>query len=141
MQCRHKMSKEQLDEFNKELSEISPEDQANERMLISFQIRFWKQRAWRAEQQRDREILARKEIESKLDRFKELTQEHIEEMLNSLKNKKIVILKAQAEKLMGLLPWLKAIKEEEAHENLDAKVKFWRDLIDYYQNDWRESSD
>jgi len=135
------MSIDQLAEYDKEFSELSAEEKANERMLASFQIRFWKQRAWRAEQQRDREILAKKEAEAKLERFKGLSQENLEDMLCSLKTKRISEVKAEAEKIMGLLPWLKAIRDEEAIEDLDAKLKFWSNTISYYQEEWRENTD
>lgn len=107
-------------------------------MLMTFQIRFWKQKAWRAEQQRDREILARKETEAKLDRFKGLTDQHLEEMLTSLKLKELSKVKAEANKIIGVAPWVKYIKEEAGISDLDTKIKFWADLIVYYEKEWKD---
>jgi hypothetical protein len=132
------MSKQQLAELEAETASLPPNEVSDEIMYMAFQIRFWKQKAWRAEQQRDREILARKEVEAKLDRFKGLTQEHLEEMLISLKKQELSKIKAEANKVIGVSPWVKYTKDEEAIEDLDAKIKFWTDLVNYYQKEWKD---
>jgi len=135
------MSKQQIADLEAEtveavrLQELNMEDEI---MLMTFQIRFWKQKAWRAEQQRDREILARKETEAKLDRFKGLTDQHLEEMLTSLKLKELSKVKAEANKIIGVAPWVKYIKEEAGISDLDTKIKFWADLIVYYEKEWKD---
>ena len=108
---------------------------------MAYEIRFWRQKAWRAEQQKDREILARKEVEAKLERFKGLSQETLEEMSISLKNKDLTQVKSEANKLIGVSPWVKYLKEEELIKDLDAKIKFWIDLVAYYNKEWREGDE
>ena len=132
------MSKQQLADLEAETAALPPNEVSDEVMYMAFQIRFWKQKAWRAEQQRDREILARKEVEAKLDRFKGLTQEHLEEMLSSLKKQELSKVKAEASKIIGVSPWVKYTKDEELIEGLDAKIKFWTDLVNYYQKEWKD---
>jgi hypothetical protein len=132
------MSKQQLAELEAETAALPPNEVSDEIMYMAFQIRFWKQKAWRAEQQRDREILARKEIEAKLDRFKGLTQENLEEMLTSLKKQELSKVKAEASKVIGVSPWVKYTKDEELIEGLDARIKFWTDLVNYYQKEWKD---
>lgn len=132
------MSKQQLAELEAETAVLPPNEISDEVMYMAFQIRFWKQKAWRAEQQRDREILARKEVEAKLDRFKGLTQEHLEDMLTSLKKQELSKIKAEASKVIGVAPWVKYVKDEELIEDLDARIKFWTDLVNYYQKEWKD---
>lgn len=132
------MSKQQLAELEAEAAALPPNELSDEVMYMAFQIRFWKQKAWRAEQQRDREILARKEVEAKLDRFKGLTQEHLEDMLTSLKKQELSKIKAEASKVIGVSPWVKYVKDEELIEDLDARIKFWTDLVNYYQKEWKD---
>jgi formate dehydrogenase maturation protein FdhE len=132
------MSKQQLADLEAETAALPPNEVSDEVMYMAFQIRFWKQKAWRAEQQRDREILARKEVEAKLDRFKGLTEEHLEEMLSSLKKQELSKVKAEASKIIGVSPWVKYTKDEELIEGLDAKIKFWTDLLNYYQKEWKD---
>ena len=132
------MSKQQLAELEAEKAVLPPNEVSDEIMYMAFQIRFWKQKAWRAEQQRDREILARKEVEARLDRFKGLTQEHLEEMLTSLKKQELSKVKAEASKIIGVSPWIKYTKDEELIEGLDARIKFWTDLVNYYQKEWKD---
>ena len=132
------MSNQQLADLEAEKALMPASELSDEMMLMTFEIRFWKQKAWRAEQQRDREILARKEIEAKLDRFKGLTDQNLEEMLISLKNEELAKVKAQANTLIGVSPWVKYLKEEEGIAGLDARIKFWTDLVAYYQKEWRD---
>jgi len=132
------MSKQQLADLEAETAALPPNEVSDEVMYMAFQIRFWKQKAWRAEQQRDREILARKEVEAKLDRFKGLTEEHLEDMLTSLKKQELSKVKAEASKIIGVSPWVKYTKDEELIEGLDAKIKFWTDLLNYYQKEWKD---
>jgi len=72
------MSEQQLAELEFELSQ---QVGADERMLLNYEARFWKHRAWRAEQQRDRAELARKEAEVLLEKYKGIPQEKLDEFL------------------------------------------------------------
>jgi hypothetical protein len=132
------MSREQLADLDSQTAALPEAEVSDEIMYMNFQIRFWKQKAWRAEQQRDREILARKEVEAKLDRFKGLTDEHLEELLTKLKTDKLTKVKAEANKIIGVCPWIKYVKEEAEMTDLDAKIKFWADLIIYYEKEWKD---
>jgi hypothetical protein len=135
------MSKNQLDDLDTEMAKIPSNELADEKMVMAYEIRFWKQRAWRAEQQRDREVELRKEAEAKLERFKGLSDEKLEELRFSLKLQRIIELKDEANKIIGLSPLLKYIKEEEAITDLSLKEKFWSDLLAYYQKVWRDADE
>ena len=109
-------------------------DMSDEVMLMKYEIRFWKQKAWRAEQQREHEVQLRKEAEAKLDRFKGVPQEALEEILIAMKMKKLAAIKEEAGKLMGIVAWINKNKEEESIENLDTRLQFWSSLIRLYTN-------
>lgn len=132
------MSKEQLADLEAEKAKLSPNEVSDEIMVMAYEIRFWKQRAWRSEQQREREIIARKEAEAKLERFKGLTDQHLEDMLMTLKEHQLIKVKTQAGKLIGVCPWVKYLNEEKDIKDLDARIKFWTDLVAYYEKEWKD---
>jgi hypothetical protein len=75
------MSEQEVAELEHELSQ---QIGADERMLLNYEARFWKQRAWRAEQQRDRANLARKEAEALIEKYKSIPEEKLDELLNAM---------------------------------------------------------
>lgn len=87
------MSKQQLAELQSEISElVSP----GERMLLEYEIRFWRQKAWRAEQQRDRAELAKKEAEDIAEKYKAIPQYILERVALELKEKELEEIKGAA---------------------------------------------
>ena len=111
---------------------MTPQQLADEKMLMVYEIRFWKQKAWRAEQQRDREIAERKAAELKCERFKEIPQEALDAILIKIKEDKVACLKEEAGKIIGYIPWVKYQIEEKSIKDIDAKIEFWTKLISYY---------
>ena len=126
------MSEQQLADLEAEKALMTPEQLADEKMLMAYEIRFWRQRAWRAEQQRDRANAERKAAEMKYEKFKDLPQESLDTLLNKIKEEKVVALKDQASKLIGYIPWTKYELEEKSMKDTDAKIDFWSKLISYY---------
>jgi len=123
------MSKEQLADLEAEKAAMPSNELADEMMIKTYEARFWKNRAWRAEQQRDREILARKAAEEKLERFKGLTQEDLEGLLLTHKKGELERVMAEAGKVIAVLLWAKYLKEAEGITDLDTRIKFWINLI------------
>ena len=78
------MSQEELTELKLEPSQQVSSD---ERMILEYEARFWKQKAWRAEQQRERAETARKEAEEMTRKYKEIPEKRLEQLLNEIKEK------------------------------------------------------
>ena len=127
------MSQQQMDELDAEKAQLTPQQMADEKMLMTFEIRFWKQKAWRAEQQRDREIAERKATDLQYERFKGIPQESLDALLLKMKEDKIAMAKEEAGKIIGYIPWVKYEMEEKAIKDIDAKLDFWTKLISYYK--------
>ena len=128
------MSEQQLSDLEAEKALMTPKQLADEIMIMKFEIRFWRQRAWRAEQQRDREIAERKATEAKYEKFKKIPEESLNEILNKMKEEQILTLKEEANKIIGILPWILYEQEEKLIQDLDAKITFWTKLISYYNS-------
>ena len=123
------MSQEQMAELATEKSRLSSEDMSDETMLMKFEIRFWKQRAWRAEQQRDQEIAARKATEVYLERYKGIPQESLDGLRLSLLTSDLARLKNTAMQTLGLYQWTMKCQEESAVDGVQNKIHFWADII------------
>lgn len=128
------MSQQQMDELDAEKALIPPHQLADEMMVMAYEIRFWKQKAWRAEQQRDRAIAETKRTEALYERFKEIPQEALDAIHLKIKEEKIATLKQEASKIIGYIPWVKYELEEKAIDDADAKIIFWTKLISYYNS-------
>ena len=126
------MSQQQLADLEAERALMTPEELADEMMFMAHAIRFWKQKAWRAEQQRDREIAERKAAEARFERFAGIPQEALDTLLVKMKEEKVAAVKAEAGKIIGYIPWVKYELEEKTINNVDAKLEFWTKLISYY---------
>ena len=122
-----------MDELDAEKSNLTPQQLADEKMLMTFEIRFWKQKAWRAEQQRDREIAERKATELQYERIKGIPQEALDALLLKMKEEKVTLAKEEAGKIIGYIPWVKYELEEKAINDVDDKLEFWTKLISYYK--------
>ena len=121
------MSQEQLTELNLELSKQMSSD---EKMLLEHQVRFWKQKAWRAEQQRDRAEVARKEAQEIVERYKAIPEETLQKLLMDIKNAELLQVKKHAENHIGSIGLINFRKLERISEQMDVseKIKFWKNV-------------
>jgi len=135
------MSKQQLADLQTELSElVSP----GERMLLEYEIRFWKQKAWRAEQQRDRAEVARKEAEDMTEKYKAIPQDVLDKFLLELKEKELQGVKEMASVHMstiGLTNFRRLNSQADLLDSMNAKIKHWKDVIDNYRSYAMEDDD
>jgi hypothetical protein len=123
------MSEQQEAELNSELSQLVSPD---ERMLLEYEIRFWRQKAWRAEQQRDRAEAARKEAEDIAEKYKSIPQEILDRVVLDLKEKELVLMKEAASvhlPSIGLTNFRRLSSQADMLENIDDKIKHWRKII------------
>ena len=130
------MSKEQLSDFATEMSELSEAERDNVIMLLQFEVRFWRQKAWRAEQQRDREIEKNKELEEIANKYKEVPKEILESLLLIMKKEELLNIQKEAEvhfKDIGLVNYLKLQREAAGIEDLDRQINFWKNVMVSYR--------
>ena len=135
------MSKQQLADLQSELSELVSPD---ERMLLEYEIRFWRQKAWRAEQQRDRAELARKEAEDMTEKYKAIPQEVLDRFLLELKEKELKQIKELASVhiyTIGLTNFRRLTSEADLLDTIDAKIKHWKDVAHNYRSYAMEDDD
>ena len=139
------MSEQQEIELNSELSQLVSPD---ERMLLEYEIRFWRQKAWRAQQQRDRAEVARKEAEDIAEKYKSIPQEILDRVVLDLKEKELVLMKEAASVYLpsiGLTNFRRLSSQADMLENIDDKIKHWRKVIHnhdaYKMEDEEEDND
>jgi len=128
------MSVEQLAELESEKANLSPEDIACERMFMAFEIRFWRQKAWRTEQQRARITEEKRLLEEKYEKYKNIPEHYLDALINTIKEEKIESLKEEAKSIIEIIPWVKYDREAKEIPDLDEKIKFWTSLISYYKS-------
>lgn len=127
------MSQQQLEELDMELSQIVSPD---ERMLLEYEIRFWKQKAWRAEQQRDRAEVAQKEAEEITRKYKVIPQEVLDRFVLNVKEKELKEMKEAASAhipIIGLTNFHRLSSQVELLDNIDAKINLWKDVINNHR--------
>ena len=127
------MSQQQLEELDMELSQIVSPD---ERMLLEYEIRFWKQKAWRAEQQRDRAVVAQKEAEEITRKYKVIPQEVLDRFVLNVKEKELKEMKEAASAyipIIGLTNFHRLTSQVELLDNIDAKINLWKDVINNHR--------
>lgn len=130
------MSKGQLSDLAMEMLNLSETDRNNATMLLEFEVRFWKQKAWRAEQQRDREIEKNKELEEIANKYKDFPKEILESLLLIMKKEELLNIQKEAEvhfKDIGLVNYLKLQREAAAIEDLDRQINFWKNVMVSYR--------
>jgi hypothetical protein len=130
------MSKEQLSDLATEMSNLSEAERENAIMLLQFEVRFWRHKAWRAEQQRDREIEKNKELEEIAGKYKDLPKEILESLVLIMKKEELLNIQKKAEehfKNIGLVNYLKLQRDAAAMEDLDKQIKFWKDVMVSYR--------
>ena len=123
------MSQQQIEELDMELSQIVSPD---ERMLLEYEIRFWKQKAWRAEQQRDRAEVAQKEAEEITRKYKVIPQEVLDRFVLNVKEKELKEMKEAASAhipIIGLTNFHRLSSQVELLDNIDAKINLWKDVV------------
>ena len=128
----NQMSEQQYSDLK---SELSQQFGADERMLLDYEIRFWKQRAWRSEQQRDREVAARKIADAKAEKYKDIPQERLDALLLEIKHQELHKAMSAAEsyiRVIGLTNLRKLQRESDDIENLDDRISFWKNVADNY---------
>lgn len=128
------MSEQQKADLKSELSQfVSPD----ERMLLEYEIRFWKQKAWRAEQQRDRAELAQKEAEGIVEKYKSIPQDMLDRIVLDLKQKELHLMKEAASvhlPTIGITNFHRLRSQADLLDNIDAKIKHWKDVIQNYRS-------
>jgi len=125
------MSTEQLAELDQEVSQMDPSVREDELQLLSYKVRFWRQKAWRTEQQRDREVEARVQLEKSLEKYKYVT----EEMLESINKQRLATLRVEIDgyfNKIGVLQWRKLCEQEQALVSLEDKIALLENSISLY---------
>lgn len=123
------MSEQQLSDLEYELSQMVG---ADERMLLTYEIRFWKQRAWRAEQQRDRAEAAQKEAEEMTRKYSIIPKEMLDTFVLNMKEKELKELKDAAHVYMstiGITNFRRLAGQADLVDCIDSKIKIWKDIV------------
>lgn len=123
------MSQQELTDLEMELHPLVTSD---ERMVLNYEIRFWKQKAWRAEQQRDRAQLAQKEAEEIIKKYKIIPEEALEQLVLEIKQKQLREMKEAASvyiPTIGLANFCRLSSQADLLDNIDAKISLWKGVI------------
>lgn len=116
--------------------ELNQQLHADERMLLDYQIRFWKHKAWRAEQQKERIELERKEANKFVEKYKIIPQEKLDQILLEMKNEELIQAKKLAEVHMdaiGIIQFRRLSSEIDLIECIDKKIKTWKEVASNYK--------
>jgi hypothetical protein len=127
------MSEQQLAELEQELSQQMSSD---EKMMMNYEIRFWKQKAWRAEQQRDRAEVAQKEAEGMIQKYKAIPEDVLDKFLLEAKENELKKLKDAASvhiSTIGLTNFRSIVQQADLANTIDAKINIWKDVISNYR--------
>ena len=127
------MSTGQLAELEQEVSQMDPDAREDELQLLSYKVRFWKQKAWRTEQQRDREVEARVQLEKTLEKYKYVT----DDMLEDINRQRLATLRLEIDgyfNRIGVLKWRKLCEEEQSLVSLEDKIALLQDAISDYNS-------
>lgn len=128
------MSEQQLAELDQELSQQMTSD---EKMMMNYEIRFWKQRAWRAEQQRDRAEVAQKQAEDMIQKYKSIPEGVLDKFLLDAKEKELKEVKGAASVYMstiGLTNFRRLSSRADLLDSIDAKINLWKDVISNHRS-------
>jgi len=124
-----------MSDYLEAVSKFSEAEKANELMILKFEARFWKLKAWRAEQQRDREIKERKEIEDTLGKYKDIPQERLDAILLEMKKAELASLEKEVNSLLFKVGHAKMTMLNIRYRtinDIDEKIKFWKNALDTY---------
>lgn len=123
------MSQQELADLEQELSQQVSSD---ERMLLNYEIRFWKQKAWRAQQQRDRAEADQREAEELTKKYKAIPQGVLDKFLIDAKEKELKDVKQNASvhiSTIGLTNFHRLSSQADLLDSIDAKINLWKDVI------------
>ena len=126
------MSKEQRAELEAEMSQLVSDD---ERMLLNHEIRFWRQKAWRAEQQRERAELEKKNAELLAEKYKDIPEDRLAKVLFEIKQDELKAAKAEAEKhigVIGVTNFRKLIWRSDEIKSIDDRIALWKKVAANY---------
>jgi len=127
------MSKQQISELDNEISQMVS---ADERALLEYEIRFWRNKAWRTEQQKDRAEAAQKEAEAIAEKYKSIPEGRLNALLDEINQEELVKARSEAEKritLIGLSMFLKLSSDSESINGVDAKIRYWNNISENYR--------
>ena len=110
-------------------TEVTLEQAESEIMLMGYEIRFWKNKAMRSEQQRDMAMKEKALLEERLEKFHGITDEMIEGIKLQMKKEELNSVKLKAKALVNISVWMKATREEETISDLDEKIRHWIAVI------------
>ena len=126
------MSTQQLAELEAEMSQLVSDD---ERMLLNHEIRFWRQKAWRADQQRERLELEKKNVEALAEKYKDIPEDRLNRLLSEIKEEELKAARAEAEKYsgtIGLTNFRKLVLTSEDIKKIDDRIAFWKKVATNY---------
>lgn len=112
---------------------MDPDVREDELQLLSYKLRFWKQKAWRTEQQLGREVEARVQLEKTLEKYKYVT----EEMLEGINKQRLSTLRVEIDgyfNKIGVLQWRKLCEQEQALVSLEDKIALLQNAISDYNS-------
>jgi hypothetical protein len=127
------MSEQELAELEQQLSQQMSSD---EKMMMNYEIRFWKQKAWRAQQQRDRAEVAQKKAEDMIQKYKAIPEDVLDKFLLEAKEKELKEIKEAASVHMtsiGLTNFRRLSSQADFLDTIDSKIKLWKDVISNYR--------
>jgi hypothetical protein len=111
-------------------------NQDAEVMVMLHSIRFWKQKAFRMEQQLSKERQARKELEQKLERYTCIPEDLLKPVLEQTSLRRLDDVKEKVSsifQLIGLSKMLIHKRHSEALDSTEEKIKFWQNIVSFYK--------
>lgn len=111
-------------------------NQDAEVMIMVHSIRFWKQKAFRMEQQLSKERQVRKELEQKLERYTCIPEDLLKPVLEQASLRRLDEVKEKVSsifQLIGLSKMLVHKRHSEALDSTEEKIKFWQNVLSFYK--------
>ena len=111
-------------------------NQDAEVMIMVHSIRFWKQKAFRMEQQLSKERQVRKELEQKLERYTCIPEDLLKPVLEQASLRRLDEVKEKVSsifQLIGLSKMLIHKRHSEALDSTEEKIKFWQNVLSFYK--------
>jgi hypothetical protein len=111
-------------------------NQDAEVMVMLHSIRFWKQKAFRMEQQLSKERQVRKELEQKLERYTCIPEDLLKPVLEQASLRRLDEVKEKVSsifQLIGLSKMLVHKRHSEALDSTEEKIKFWQNVLSFYK--------
>ena len=105
-------------------------------MLLNYEIRFWKQKALRAQQQRDRAEAGQREAEELTKKYKAIPQCVLDKFLIEAKERELIDVKQSASVHMssiGLTNFCRLSSQADLLDSIDDKINHWKKVITNYR--------